>query len=322
MLPTNLTAFILSLVVVPLAALALPGKPRPSDFALERKWELLLSGNLLNSSFALCSDGTVYVMHDHELQVVSSDGHLIARNPATGLMIWGTTTVCTRQKRLVIADREISIFELDAQGNLSRVSSARLKLPVNRLLATPDGLLYGITADEHPSLIEISPSGNETLLGANQPPHSAVALSPEDRGCTLTWDEDRKLVAYQLPGQSGIQFLEGTENIPKRNPIPSGTASDAYACGQLLSSANLIGLPNGLFARVQIYKSEIADALSKPYIEILDDSLRLAAQPIPADKLSFLIGAAADGSLYFASFHAESSLGLIKCVLVPEHSPN
>ena len=312
-LPTLLIALIIAFPLV--------GRQSPHEFKLGAKWDFTFHGDPLGFSLAVCPDGTVYAIHDRELEIVSSDGHLTASNPQNGLSIKRSPIACDSQKRLIVADHALSVFELDAEGKATQISSVPLKIPVSRVLAAPDGSIYAITAD-HPSLVLIQPSGKEVLLKEHKYPYSyTIPLAgsvPASAGCALAWDASRQRLAFMLPGQGEIEFFEEPKSGAGRNANPPSTGPNSYACG-LLPLTNLVSLPNGQFARTRTYTSELADAFNKTYVEILDGSLALLGQ-IPANGFGFLIGSPDDGSLYFVAFRdsRENTLTITKRILAIE----
>ena len=311
---------ILSLLLM--GVFSLVARQSSGVFKLGTKWELTLHGNPLNFSMAVCPDGTIYAVADGELHVVSSDGNLIASDPKSSIPTVRTPIACDSRKRLIVGGSALSIFQLDQDGKPTQISSVPLKVAVSRVLEAPDGSVYAITADVHPALILISPSGKEVLLKDHKYPAFTIRFGQRDEPaspeCALAWDTSGQRLAFVLPGQGQIEFLEASKSGSTRNANSPSTGPDPYACG-LLPLTNVVSLPNGGFARTRIYQSEIADAFNKTYVEILDGSLALLAQ-IPANGFGFLVGSSDDGSLYFVAFRdsRENTLTITKRILAIE----
>ncbi len=269
------------------------------DYQLTTKWELTLRGYPLGFSFALCSDGSLYAIHYSEFQVISSDGKLVGSDSIAPAML-RAPAACTSEGHLALADRELSIFDVGSQGKLNKISSGSLKSAVSRLLVAPDGAIYGITADEHPSLVRISPLGKEEILVTKKYYPSFILLPPEDHQCDLIWDRNRQQLAYLLPAQQTIEFLQANTSPGKKKSEPVSTDWSGHAC-EFIPITAVADLPSGGFVRTEILKSEIADVFNKTFLEVLDSSSKQVARPISTEGMGFLLGSTNDGSLYFVS---------------------
>ena len=283
--------------MIPLsAAFSALGAPSP-DFSLETKWELTLQGNFMSFSFAVCPDGTLYVLHEDKVQMVSAEGKTIGNESRVENGVH--PVACDGEHKLFLAREELSIYQPNAQGNVSRVWFAHLKMPVLGIVIAPDDSIYGMTDEEAPAIVLVLPSGKEELVKKEV---RTVALTPEVtiHSCDMVWDKSRNRIAYTLPGESQIRFIDAPRATPKPSYGDESYEPSVHSCG-LFGARQLVELPNGKFVRERIEKSEIAPALSRAYFEVLDGDLKILER-LPATPRTFPIGSANDGSLYFASF--------------------
>jgi hypothetical protein len=289
------------------------------DYRLTTKWELTLHGNPFGFSFALCSDGTLYAIHDREFQKISSDGKLVGSGSVAPAM--PRAAACTAQGNLVLADHEISIFDVGPQGNLNKISSGPLTVGISRLLVGSDGSIYGITSNEQPYVVLLSPTGNEEIV-ASKTYHRALPIPvAEDHECDLIWDRSRSQVAYVLPGEPTVEFLQPKKTLRRAKSQSALIPSYDHACGSTLSGA-VVGLPDGGVARTETVKSEIADVFTRNFLEVLDSSSRQVGRPISAEGIGSLFGSTNGGSLYFISSLdvRDNSLKVIKREMIEVNS--
>jgi len=306
-------------VLLPVGALSHANAPFPHRFKLETRWEATVQSKGLSFSLAACPDGTVYAMYDQNLKVIGTDGKTIEDDSLATMGVPIAPIACDAQKKLFVADNQLSIFEPRTQGGFKLTSKAPLNVFVVRLLVAQDGSIYGITAEPVPSLIAISDSGKEVLLrkenpNANAPRLMIAATSSEDRGCGLAWDGVEHRVAYIFPEESKIEFWKETEDVFKRKALPASKQFEPLVCPPLRQS-DLVSLPNGQFARTRIETSEIADVYNRRYLDVLDGSLSPVARPVPTDAALF--GSSDDGSLYFVAFR-DNRMSITKQELVED----
>jgi hypothetical protein len=316
--PVGCTSLLI-VALLPVGAFPQTNGSFPHRFKLETRWEATVQSNGLSFSLAACPDGTVFAMYDQNLKVIGTDGKTIEDDSLATMGVSVAPIACDAQKKLFVADNQLSIFEPRTQGGFKLASKAPLKVFVARMLVARDGLIYAITAEAEPSLIAISDSGKEVLLREENPPASAprlmiTAASSEDRGCGLAWDGVQHRLAYIFPEESKIEFWKETEDVLKRTALPGSKQFEPLVCPPLRQS-DLVSLPNGRFARTRIETSEIADVYDRRYLDVLDGSLNPVARPVPTDDALF--GSSDDGSLYFVSLR-DNRMSITKQELVED----
>jgi hypothetical protein len=292
----------------------------PQRYVLLREWQVKLGRikDLGLAPQAVCSDGTVYALSPGRVvQVVSPDGRKALQGPLTGLPKRGVQDIaCGSDGRLYVLGRKLVIFAPDASGNLRKVADRGSPSDAKQVAPAPDGPVYLLRASAEPSLCLLAENGKRrTIFTLGPAPWPWIqTLNPLG---VLALDPHNASLIYIPPPADRAYLFDATGRLLKKVPTP-GLATIA-SFGHPLPSRemfNLAALPGGRFvAGFVSQSSDVTTEQTSLYIELLDGDLKIASSPIPSDGFGFLLGASADGALYFRRFIRGKGLYLVKARL-------
>jgi len=311
-------------LAVSCAFVPLWGQTPPPDYELQKQWEVPFG---LFRNWVLCPDGSLYSVADKQggIRRTSSNGKTDPED--TGQI--GTPALlltCDQKDQLYVASKkDLDIYALDAQGKLIRAVSARERFFIEGAVVTPDSNLYVLSEDDSsaPVIRQLSADGRvlrKFSKGYESTPLFPLIIFPFPQPLTnyphrvFDWNEDQHQFVVSLGGISGFQSMDMNGHWKRAKYA----VSTGYGAPGLVSLDRIFSWKGQYIAQVT-FKSEIADVFNVTKLELLDKSFQVLWSRKMTDittQPGLLVGAAADGSLYFLTFNGTDCM-LARYVLAP-----
>jgi len=228
--------------------------------------------------------------------------------------------VCDQKDQLYVASgKNLDVYSLNAQGKLVRFVSAREKFFVRAAVVTPDGNLYVLSEDgSAPVIRHLSADGR--VVHKFPAGLQAVSLPflifpyPQYYGNfphrIFDWNEAQQRFVVDLGGFSGFESMDIKGHWKREKNI----GSSGYGAPRLVALDCMFAWKGQYIAEVT-FRSEIADVFNVTKLELLDQAFHTIWSSTITAQDGLLVGAAADGSLYFLRGFEGRNCKLARCTL-------